>query len=203
MDVQHYKTERLNAREGFTLVESLIGIAILVMAVLAPLTIAQSSIQGARYAQQQTTAIFLAQEAVELVKYQVYQNINEGNGWLAGIDGNAGSDVLGTYSTIYNCITEDCEISGPRNDADGLFRECDQNVTAGSELNCRVYINSDTNIYRSQGTGTQFQRTPFRRAIRLENAGTWEAKVVVNVYWNAPDGTSRTYTLEDYVYRWR
>lgn len=182
MDIYHHTIKRPSVRAGFTLVESLIGIAILVMAVLAPLAIAQSSIQGARYAQQQTTAMFLAQEGVELVKYQIYRNMNTGNGWLAGID----------------CGTVDCEIVAPRNSANGLIQQC----TGSGNNRCRVYMDPNTNLYQSQPAGAA-ANTPFRRVIRLQNPGPWEAKVVVTVLWNAPNGTSRTYTLEDYVYRWR
>lgn len=165
---------------GFTLVEALIGIAILVMAVLAPLTIAQSGIQGARVAQQQTTATFLAQEAIEQAKYQIAYNLNTSAAdWLSGLT---------------QCASADCEVYAPRTSGSGgtLFRTC----SAG----CTVYLSAAGTLYRSNIDGTP---TPYKRAVRVtEVSAGREAKITVTVTWTGSNGP-RTYTVEDYAYRWR
>lgn len=54
--------------KGFTLVETLVAVAILTIVIVGPITIAQKGIQNAHFAGDQLTAVFLAQEAVEGVR---------------------------------------------------------------------------------------------------------------------------------------
>jgi len=192
MDIKKYYK---NKKKGFTLVETLIAIAILVVAVLAPLAIAQSGLQGARYAQDQLTAIFLAQEAVELVKSQVYSNMNETPpvDWLRYLNDGSPAD----------CITRDCEVSGPRptDQSAGLpIREC----IAGANA-CKVYLDTGSNLYTSSFTGDT--QTKFTRAIRLTPIAAptplnTQEKVTVTVTWKAQDGTSKNYALSDHITNW-
>ena len=53
--------------KGYTLVEVLVAISILLLAIVGPMTIAAKGLQSAYYARQQATALFLAQEAIEVV----------------------------------------------------------------------------------------------------------------------------------------
>ena len=59
------KTEK---RIGFTLVETLIAIAILLLAILGPLLISSGALHSAYYASDQVTAFYLAQEGIEYVR---------------------------------------------------------------------------------------------------------------------------------------
>jgi prepilin-type N-terminal cleavage/methylation domain-containing protein len=52
---------------GYSLVEVLVAISILLLATVGPMTIAVKGIQSSYYARQQATALFLAQEGVEMV----------------------------------------------------------------------------------------------------------------------------------------
>ncbi len=54
-------------QSGYSLVEVLIAISILLVTLIGPLTIAQKGLQNASFAKQQNTAFFLAQEALEAV----------------------------------------------------------------------------------------------------------------------------------------
>ena len=59
---------RASTQGGFTLIESLVAITILVTAILGPMTIAATGISSAIYARDQETAFFLAQEGLEYVR---------------------------------------------------------------------------------------------------------------------------------------
>lgn len=60
---------RIKTKEkGFTLVETLVAIAILLVIIVGPMSIAQKGIQNAFFAREQLTAVFLAQEAIEGVR---------------------------------------------------------------------------------------------------------------------------------------
>lgn len=86
--MKRFTTEFTRATtRGFTLVESLVAITVLLAAVTGPLTIAAQGISLANFARQQITAIFLAQEAIEYIR-----SVRDGNildpdsaGWLDGL----------------------------------------------------------------------------------------------------------------------
>ncbi len=60
--------KHLHHIKGYSLIEVLIAIAILMMSIVGPLSIAAKSIQTAQYARQQTTAFFLAQEGITTIE---------------------------------------------------------------------------------------------------------------------------------------
>ncbi len=72
--------------KGFTIVETLVAIAILMIAIAGPLTIAQKGLMASIYARDQSVATFLAQDAMEFVKNYRDNNIREGRDWLEGLD---------------------------------------------------------------------------------------------------------------------
>jgi type II secretory pathway pseudopilin PulG len=54
--------------EGFTLVETLVSITVLLLVIVGPITAAQKGIQRAYYANEQLSAVFIAQETIEAVR---------------------------------------------------------------------------------------------------------------------------------------
>lgn len=72
-------------REGFTLVETLVGISILLMAVVAPLVLIAGDISSAFSAKEKITALYLAEDAIDYVKYKIDTNFNTPQSWLTGI----------------------------------------------------------------------------------------------------------------------
>lgn len=77
-------------REGFTIVETLVAITILMIAIVGPMTIAQRGLMASIYARDQVTASYLAQDAME---YMInFRDQNAGTSgifrtWLFGRDG--------------------------------------------------------------------------------------------------------------------
>ena len=76
------------------LVETLVAITVLLTALIGPMTIAISSIRTAYYVEEETTALYLAQEGVEVV--QAYRNshliesLSNGNFRYLGLDDRFG-----------------------------------------------------------------------------------------------------------------
>lgn len=54
--------------KGFTIIETLVAITILMISIVGPLTIAQKSLNAATYAKDQVIASFLAQDLMEDIK---------------------------------------------------------------------------------------------------------------------------------------
>lgn len=86
---------------GFTLVEALVAISLLMIAISSPMYIAQKGLSASIFSRDQMTASFLVQDGIEAVKnIRDYVAINQ-------IDtGNPYSDWLGPLS---DCICEDTE----------------------------------------------------------------------------------------------
>ncbi len=63
-----HKNACKNKSRGFTILETLVAISILVLALTAPLAIVAQALRSSYYARDQVTAYFLAQEAVEFLR---------------------------------------------------------------------------------------------------------------------------------------
>ncbi|MBX9907058.1 type II secretion system GspH family protein [Patescibacteria group bacterium] len=94
----------ISLQKGFTLMETLIAITILVTAIAGPMTIAARGLQTAYYSKDEMVAVFLAQEAIELVrmKRDQYALANSGSsfGWY-----NASTDVNGVPTICKELFT--------------------------------------------------------------------------------------------------
>ena len=103
-------TYQLTNSMGFTLIETLVAITVLVLAITGPLQIASNALYSAFYARDQITAYFLAEEAIEYIKNtrdstflnDVFNNGNNNN-WLLNLSKCADSSTDGTFT---GCIID-------------------------------------------------------------------------------------------------
>lgn len=64
-----YPTSKMEMRaQGFTLVETLVAITVLLLVIVGPISAAQKGIQRAYYANEQLSAVFIAQQTIESVR---------------------------------------------------------------------------------------------------------------------------------------
>lgn len=98
-EIKHMKNNILKSNKGFTLVETLVAITILMISIAGPLTVAQKSLMAAIYAKDQVTASFLAQDLVEQIK-----NDRDREGFTPWFNTFTAEDcVLKVQNNIYNC----------------------------------------------------------------------------------------------------
>jgi Tfp pilus assembly protein PilV len=110
---------RLSTSSGFTLVETLVAITILMIAIAGPLTVAEKSLSASIYARDQLMASYLAQDGMEYMRNIVDNNelniganssLDIGDYWIksGGIDLETGctSSGLCMIDTINNKITQ-------------------------------------------------------------------------------------------------
>ncbi len=97
------KIINIKNKKGFTIIETLVAITILMIAVAGPLTIAQKGLTASVYARDQVTASFLAQELMEYNKSQKRLN------WSNSIcnSGNTTELVRFTRSCAVTSINSD------------------------------------------------------------------------------------------------
>lgn len=177
--------------QGFTLVETLVAISILVVAIVGPMTIAMRGLQSAFYAKEQLTATYLAQEAAELIRMHrdEYAMENRGTGndnWLGSIpaackvSSGCGVDIR-ALSTFANCATANACVL--RYEAGGIT-----SVSRG------MYTHSGSSAH-----------SPFTRVVVLTDQGggsdSDEVLVTVTVSWQSGfiSGT-RTITLQSRLF---
>lgn len=116
---------------GFTILETLVAIFILVLSVTGPMVFAQSGLRTAFLARDQITAFFLAQDAIETIKNMRDNNaLNGANNWLDDIfecDQDVNPTCLVSIDTTVEdemppvavCSSGDCPLL--KMDSDGRF----------------------------------------------------------------------------------
>src|SRR5579872_5742052 len=87
----------LNHQKGFTIIETLVAIAVLMIAIVGPLTIAEQALTQATFSKDQMIASYLAEDAMESIRNIRDNNLLTGNGtsWLSGLSGCTASSLCG------------------------------------------------------------------------------------------------------------
>ncbi len=197
----------LNPVMGFTLVETLVAITLLLLVIVGPMTIASKGMRNAYFAGDQTTATFLAQEAIEHIQslrdnnalenvdeYQTLGNNDDDNVWEWHTPGPAGVNWGSCRSS------SGCDVN-----FGGDYKIC------GSEP-CRLsrYTGSASvdRIYDYTPTGVDWISSPYTRVIQVGdvigtdlNGDPIAVPVTVTVSWQSSlFGTPRTVVLQTYLY---
>ncbi len=182
MKYLQYK-QKWQREKGFTLVETLVAITILLVAIVGPMTIAARGLQTAFYAREQITAFSLAQEGVELIREKRDENaLSHSGNWLQGVPsglcGSSNPDGCGL------------DIRG------GSFLNCNGN-------NCQLKYDSAA-LPGNRGFYTYTAGTPSlytRRIFVTETVNGKEALVTVKVTWQSGlFGAQRTVTVQSRIF---
>lgn len=171
-------------KNGFTIIEALVAITILLLGVLGPLSTATRGITDGLIAKNKIVALSLAQEGIELVRTKVRNNLNQGYSWLAGLD----PTCLTTATSAHVCSV-DVSINS--------YEEC---VSGG----CNLYSGSDGIYLLGSGPGQIFSREiKIEKSSGVGPAGvsmaSIETKVTVTVGWQ-DKSQHRDVNLSAYVY---
>ncbi|MFA7000082.1 MAG: prepilin-type N-terminal cleavage/methylation domain-containing protein [Candidatus Paceibacterota bacterium] len=188
---------------GFTVVEALVAIMILSVSVAGMLGVTASSATSARYANNEITANYLLQEAVDSVRNSrdtiAFQMKDTTGGWVTFLD-RYGYPSDKCFSDTRGCILKMEDF-----DATGLASG-NNDVILCSVSGCGYlsYDNSDTPVslfynYSGYGSPTSFVRT-VKMVVTQSNPD--ELKVTATVDWL--NGTSpRSRSLEIYLLDWK
>lgn len=153
--------------EGFTLVETLVAIAILVAAVVGASTAAQSGISLAIFSRDQVVAFYLAQEGIEQIRNMRDENGLNGRNWLSGIS-EVASDPCYFGKT---CKVDALSSSGT------FVSSC-----SGGAGSCPVLKQDpETGFF---GYTSSWTDTNFKREIQLTQINATEVSMLVTITWN-------------------
>ncbi len=194
MQVRQYIFED-NFVQGFTLVETLVAISILLLVIIGPMTIAQKGIQSSYYSSDQVTAVFLAQEAMEAIR-EVRDN--------EALDSNVGLDqdpiderpTWDWHDDFVDACASGCAFDVEADEDDPLFTTCSGECTEA------LYI-TDEGQYVTQLPGPGAQQSIFKRTITaVEDATKNGMEVTVAVTWNANifGGEEKEIKLQTWIY---
>ena len=184
-------------QSGFTIVETMVAIAILLLSITAPLTIAEKGLATAEVAKDEITAFYLGQEAIEFVRNLRDTSVISGNGgkanWLKNINPNINEcfKVSGCGVDTTNPRTQDQVVACNKGNDDCLLWQYTGNP--GSPL---------FGIFGHR-TSSDWSRSGITRKVTIDEirAGE-EATVTVTVVWTAGSLGSRTLTLKENLLNW-
>jgi prepilin-type N-terminal cleavage/methylation domain-containing protein len=158
-----YSSRDLKKENGFTLVETLVAISILLVIIIGPMTIAQKGIQNAQFAREQLTAVFLAQEAIEGVR-----ELRDNDAIVSYEDGSIADPGTQVWRSDIpsGCIDASCAYDN------GQVRTC------GVSNGC--VLKEDSGEYSHQGTGSD---SIFTREVVVGSQSSGGVPVTVTVTW--------------------
>lgn len=177
---------------GFTLVETLVAITVVVTAMVGPLYAVQQSLNASRTAREQLIASSLAQEGVEYVRnirdnnyLCLFMNPGSNRSWLYRLDGTgaSGASCVATASAE-NCIAPATCVVDPTQD------------TISRSI-VPLYLDP-TGLYNQASSGVP---TPYTRTVQLSAVSATEMLVTVTVTWTSK-GQQRNVTVREYLHNW-
>ena len=175
----------LKRNKGFTLIETLVSLAILTTAVVAMIWVSGNGVSESLYSKNKIIANYLAQEGVEIVR-----NIRDGE-----VAGGTGWD--GFMDTVSDCSpSTGCTIDATPIVAAISIQQC---VSEPGKICNKNFFLTPGGFYTHQAVGTA---TSFRRKIVVAPVGASEATVTVTVTWEQ-SGKTKTIVIGNYLSSWQ
>ena len=165
----------MNPQGGFTLLETLVAIAILAVSLAGPISIAAQGLSSAFFAKDQIIAFYLAQEAVEYVRSIRDENILTGSDWLNGLE---------------ECFDTPCTVDMPAHTHDACIGSCDP-----------LKLNTSTQLYNQQPVSSSNIESQYTREMTLEQISDDEVAVSVSLSWTTGTRT-RTFEIRENMLNW-
>ena len=168
-------------KKGFTLIETLVAVSILVLAVTGAFSAAHNGMMSSLYSKDQVTAFYLAQEAIEQIRNLRDQNGIRGNpqGWLSGI-ANPGDPCTFGNTCYVDAL----------NDAAPLIL---------CPATCPTLLLNNNGFY-SYDNGTT---TKFRREVNISSISANEIVIEATVYWTKGVLVDRSFTAREHLFNWQ
>lgn len=167
--------------KGFTLLETIVALALIVTAAAGPFTLATRGVFAAKFARSKLVALNLAQEGMELVRQMRDNNVLGGHDWR-GLSGS--------------CPARCTRL------ADGFYQPDVFTAANGSAppifSGAAMRFDEATGLYgQSSGVGT-----PFARVVGISTPAADQMRVTSAVAWTE-SGIARQVRLEMVLYNWR
>ncbi len=185
---------------GFTVVEALVAIAILLLSITSAFSVAQSSLQSSNFAKNRTTAYFLAQEGIESIRHlrdnnglkMLKENANPGSiSWLGGF-AEPGDRNSPCALDVNTCLIAVLAFMNAVN-CNGV---------------CPNFWHLGNEFFQYKGDEEEGAITSFNRSIQLYSVSDEngpndnEIQVVVTVTWNQ-GAIEKSVVVSENLYNWQ
>ena len=166
-------------KNGFTLVETLVAIAILLLAVAAPLSLATKSLNSSALSKQQIIASFLAQEAMEYIRNVRDENVLKYDDWLKnGI--NLKSE----------CVDGKCQVDAYEKKMKKCLGNCDP-----------LKYDNSTGLFNIAGNSGD--NSPYTQTVEITQINNQEIAVKVTVSWKGTNGADYKVIARENLTNWQ
>lgn len=198
-----------NNNTGFTLVETLVAVAIFSVSVAAVISVTASSVASTTSAKNRIVGNYLAQETIEYIRHfrnKYSAGVSVQYSWNDFLDNIAQCD--GSLCVIPDPSLLDPEVAG------GGFEVCSDQIRCDD---FPIYLEQsiqnfgegtalvpDNGYYYQSPSGSSNDETSFRRyfTIELEPLQQNEMKVIATVFWVERNGVEKNITLSETLTNW-
>lgn len=172
--LNYLTTQLLNSYQGFTLIETIASLGVLLFGIVTSLTLMTATFSSSKETEQVLVVVNLAREGIELVR-----NIRdtESQGFSALSDGEWIIDADNFLLTI------PAQFSGSE-----VITNC---------TNCTLKLSASNKYNHTLGTNTIF-----KRMVTITPVSVWEKEIISEVMWQ-DRGRTHTFLLEDHLTDWR
>jgi prepilin-type N-terminal cleavage/methylation domain-containing protein len=193
----------LRYKKGFTLIEALVAISIILVGVTAAFTVAKFGIQSSSAIRNRVTAMFLAQEAMEAVKNRKDSNIQkiswEGDtstNWLSGIIDDTFADYGCQFGELCGSVVYQSEGSLGGDEGNVLYG-CDFVAHA-----CEVVLYNG--LYEEGNSARRGESTGFYRSVEVSPVPNNEdnSVMVTVTVWRPQQASFKPFVLKSIMYNW-
>jgi len=189
---------------GFSLVETLVAITILLIVITGPLTLVSNSARSTNFANDQVIAYFLAQEGLEIAQAARDDLLipTFDTGYSGGVAWDIFANTSGTYQ---QCFSGGCGLylisndSGGDNDPNGAVDVV--NCVSTNVTNCQLHItsNNDERAKYTHEVTTDTEPSKYTRVITMNETDPGQIEVVSRVSWRS-DGQRNIQNVETVTY---
>jgi prepilin-type N-terminal cleavage/methylation domain-containing protein len=186
-------------KKGFTLVETLVAISILLIAIAGPLTIAAKGLSTSFYARDQVTAFYLAQEGIEYIR-----NIRDTYGIDSAVDSTGWFDGGISPGVMDACRTDRGATFCRIDVTTGVISACaasESNDSEGTKCKPLELTNTGVGVYGySGGTPSIYTRDISISPVAGANGDAF--RISVTVSWRSPLPNHK-FTLVEDIMNWQ
>jgi prepilin-type N-terminal cleavage/methylation domain-containing protein len=173
-------------KKGFTLIETLIAVFVLVLAITGPLVYATNNLRSSFDSRDQITAFYLAQDVLEYIKNKRDDNVvldGLRENWLTGFSlcqSSNGCTIDTMLDIVRSCPNSDgCSISRP----------------------LKIYQQNNLDVY---GIDPGSTKSRFWRKIEINDVvSSEEVSVTITVGWSSSlNATEKKIVVKEHIFNW-
>ncbi|MBI3634051.1 MAG: type II secretion system protein [Candidatus Yonathbacteria bacterium] len=168
-------------KKGFTLLETLVAISILLIAVVAPLSTIGGSLSSIFTARDQMIAVNFAQEGIEMVRQK--RDSNMLNVWKNGVGSWGDNLSAGEY------LIDATNLKG-----NGALLSCATSCDVGDKKSIRQ--DQGTGLFYQTTSASPGENTQFTRSVKIEDVSSVEKTVTSTVIWSVGGVTKKVEVKE-------